>query len=97
MATPRLQFSVGGLLLITTVVAAVLGGAAALDVPFSHPIVQGLLVVYLVVFGVLAVVCGPRVIHELKDLRRRRRELDGKRAALAEKVRQAKLRKPPQS
>ena len=91
MAKPaRFQFSMSALLLVSTVVAVALGIAAALEVPFDHPAVYGLLAGYLIMLGVWAVIRGPTVLRELHDLRRRRQELAAKRAAMIAEVNRRK-------
>jgi hypothetical protein len=82
---PQRQFSVAALLAATTVVAVVLGVIAALDIPFSHPVVWVFLGLYLLFSGVWTVIRGDSL-----DLSRRRRELRDKRAAIERELRQIK-------
>jgi hypothetical protein len=94
-ARPQLQFSVAALLVTTTVLAVVLAGVAALNIPFSNPVVRGFLGGYFVFVAVWAVIRGPRVFSNFRDLSRRRRQLHDERAALVCELREIKASPPP--
>lgn len=87
---PRYQFSLTALLLVTTVVALVMGALAWLEVPFDNSVVRGFLGSYFIFLGVWVVTRGPRVLSNIRDLRQRRQALADARATLAEDVRRKK-------
>lgn len=76
---PRLQFGVGQLLWLTTVVALVAALAATFQATATA---KGLLAGYLGVIAVWLVLRGPAVAAGLRDVRRRRRALDERRRAM---------------
>ncbi len=65
---PQFQFSVGAILIVTTVVALALGAAVLLEIPFANPVVQGFLAAYLIFFGVWTVIRGPTALRNFGEL-----------------------------
>ena len=76
----RIQFNVGQLLVITTVVAIIAAIIGRLELP---PVLgRVLLWSYLILLGAWLVFRGPAVITGLSDVQRRRRELANRRISL---------------
>src|SRR5262245_4622291 len=92
---PRFQFSIAGMLILTAIVAAIVAILTALDIPWR--MLASLMGTYAVFFALWALVRGPTLYRNYRDLRRRRQLAADAYKVLAEEIRRKRAVNPSAS